>query len=145
MEDTTKAGNIEVRQGKRGIEFHTFNHERGGVRHIGTLAGVTYEKQAQILQKPERSFALTDSELKAVEENGGEFIRIVCQGATYSISLEDFKNHGEKFFNPSYGQQTRTALRWWVSVVKVSKRNKRTDNPVIATSQPVIKQIPMFG
>jgi hypothetical protein len=136
LQDTTLAGNIQVRPGERGVEFHSWNHQRERMLHVGTLSGVTYEKQAQILQRPEPSFALCESELHAIEENRGEFIRIVSGGSTYSISLEDFKRYAVPYFNPSYGPQLRASLRYWVYVAKKAKRNARRDNPVIQTSEP---------
>lgn len=148
--DNTKAGEITTREGKRGIEFLAFNHEHKKLLCIGTLSGMTYEKTAPILQKPEPSFCLPTSELAAIEREGGQFIRFIGRGrpGTFSISLEDFKLHGEKYFNASYGYQVRVPLSKFAYSAKVAKRNAVTDNPALPVVAPLIKrerQMSLFG
>lgn len=145
-----KAGEIHVKETKRGIEYHAFNWSRQRMLHIGTLRGQVYEKQAQILRQPEPSFAVTQTELGALIETGAEFIRVVLPGkaATYSISLEDFNRHKEAYYNPGYGPQWRTALKYFQHVTKIAKRNAAIDNPVREQPQPLlpeIKQLGLFG
>jgi len=138
----TQAGKITVREGKKGIEFYAFNHQRRKQLHIGTLAGSVYEKTAPILEKPERSFCLPQSELAAIEREGGQFIRFIARGAvgTYAISLEDFKLYGERYFNPGYGPQIRVPLTRFPShTPKVQKRNSITDNPPLEVPRDIIK------
>src|SRR5215217_8873732 len=110
--NSLQAGKIQVKEGKKGIEIYAYNHEHGRPLHVGTLIGRTYEKTAPILQKPEPSFCLPQSELGAVIEQGGEFIRFIGRGrpGTYAISVTDFQRHGEPYFNQSYGPQIRVAL-----------------------------------
>jgi hypothetical protein len=149
LQDTLKAGSIQVQEGKKGLEFFAFNHERGKPLHVGTLSGLTYEKTAPLLRKPEPSFCLPTSELAAIEHYGGQFIRFVARGSigTYAISLEDYKRHAEKYYNAAYGYQMRCSLKWLSYSPKVSKRNPIVDNPPVATSQPVIRdrQLSLFG
>jgi hypothetical protein len=143
--DTTysKAGKIEVKQGKKGTEFYAFNHQHGKPLHIGTLCGRTYEKTAPILQKPEPSFCLPQSELGAVIEHGAEFIRFIGRGrpGTFCISVQDFQRHGEPYFNQSYGPQIRVSLTCpkLQHSLKVQKRNSITDNPPVEVAAPIIK------
>jgi hypothetical protein len=149
-QDTTflRAGEIQIREGKKGKEFFAFNHEHKKPLHIGTLSGATYEKTAPMLRKPEPSFCLPSSELSAVERAGGLFIRFIARGSvgTYATSLEDFKRHGEKYFNASYGSQVRLALKFFQYSPKVAKRNPIVDNPVIAINEPIgPKQPSLFG
>ncbi len=114
MNNTTisKAGQITIREGKKGIEFWAFNHEHKKSLCVGTLSGSVYEKTAPILQKPEPSFCLPQSELTMIEQAGGQFIRFIARGhvGTYAISLQDFKLHGEQYFNAGYGKQIRVSL-----------------------------------
>jgi hypothetical protein len=151
LNDTTitKAGEIQVKETKRGIEFHAFNWQRQRMLHIGTLKGQTYEKQAEILRQPEPSFCLTQSEFGAVQDCGAGFIRIIPQdkSGTYSISVSDFKRHAEAYYNGAYGPQWRCALIHFASIAKVAKRNAHTDNPVIETPQPLIRdrQMSLFN
>jgi hypothetical protein len=143
MEDTTfyKTGTIQTRQGRKGVEFWAYNHQHEKPLHVGTLSGAVYEKTAPILHKPEPSFCLPLSELAAVEEAAGRFIRFIGRGrpGTFSISVEDFKLHGEKYFNASYGYQIRVALKWFAYTSKVGKRNPIIDNPVIEQSRPILR------
>ena len=149
---TTK-GQISVKPNKRGIEFHTFNHERRRMLHIGTLRGSVYEKVAAILYKPEPSFALTLCEYNAAVENGAEFIRIIPQdhAATYSISIEDFKQLATPYSNPFYGDQSRVALRHFQRVSTTAPRTHRADNPIIPSNGKDMiearreRQLALFG
>jgi hypothetical protein len=144
----TQAGKITVTEGMKGLQLYAFNHERKKQLHIGTLAGVVYEKTAPILNKPEPSFCLPQSELAAIEEAGGQFIRFIARGTvgTYAISVQDFRLHGEKYFNAGYGPQIRVPLAKFAFTSKVSKRNPIIDNPVIETVQPIgPKQFSLFG
>jgi hypothetical protein len=151
MQDNTvsqfvKGGEIVTKETRRGIEFHAFNWQRQRMLHIGTLRGQVYEKQAQILQKPEPSFAVTQTELGAILETGAEFIRVVLPGksATYSISVQDFQKHKEAYHNPGYGPQWRVGLKHWAHVTKIGKRNAAIDNPVREQVRPIIQQISLF-
>jgi hypothetical protein len=149
MKDTTflRAGEIQVREGKRGLEFFAFNHEHKKPLCIGTLSGLTYEKTAPMLQKPEPSFCLPTSELAAIEKADGQFIRFIARGSvgTYAISVDDFKRHSETYFNAAYGYQLRVPVVKFSFSPKVSKRNKIVDCPPVETVQPLIRQISMFG
>jgi hypothetical protein len=147
MNTIVKAGEIQVKETKRGVEFHAFNWQRQRMLHIGTLKGSVYEKQAQILRQPEPSFAVTQTELGAILETGAEFIRIVPgdKSATYSISVRDFDRCKEPYYNAGYGGQWRVPLIRFSRTSKVSRRNPITDNPVIETPGLQIKQISLFG
>jgi hypothetical protein len=153
MKDNTfsKAGKIEIREGKKGLEFYAFNHEHKKPLHIGTLSGIVYEKTVPILQKPEPSFCLPTSELAAVEQAGGQFIRFIGRGrpGTFSISLEDFKSHGQSYFNAGYGKQVRVALTKFAYSSKVGKRNLIIDCPPVSRNDPfepvTNKQYSLFG
>ena len=150
MNTIVKAGEIQVKDSKRGLEFHAFNWQRQRMLHIGTLKGQTYEKVAVILRQPEPSFALTQSEYGALVDQGAGFIRIVTpdKDRTYSISVQDFKRHAEAYYNAAYGGQWRCSLNHFASIAKVGRRNAHTDNPVIATAEPIgpkINQMSLFG
>jgi hypothetical protein len=144
-----KAGEIVVKESKRGTEFHAFNFQRGRLLHIGTLSGQVYEKVAVILRQPEPSFALTQAEFGKVQEAGARFIRIVTpeKTATYAISLEDFQRFKEAYHNPTYGPQLRCALTHFASSSTVAKRNPIIDNPVSEKAEPVerAKQLTLLG
>ena len=144
-----KAGEIQIKETKRGIEFHAFNFQRQRMIHIGTLSGQIYEKVAPILRQPEPSFSLPQSEFGEVVEMGAGFIRIVTpdKSGTYAISVPDFKLHAEAYYNASYGPQWRVPLGKFSHVAKVAKRNARTDNPVIEQVRDIIqsKQLSLFG
>lgn len=143
-----KGGEIVTKSTKRGIELHAYNWQRQRMLHIGTLRGVVYEKQAQILQRPEPSFAVTQTELGAILETGAEFIRVVLpsKSVTYSISVQDFQDHKQAYHNPGYGPQWRCSLKYFVHVMKIAKRNSVIDNPVIAQPRPILpKQPSLFG
>jgi hypothetical protein len=133
----TQAGKITVIEGKKGIEFYAFNHEHQKRLHVGTLSGAVYEKTAPILRQPEPSFCLPGSELAAIEEAGGRFIRFIARGTvgTYAISLADFKLHGERYFARGYGYQTRVPLTRFEYSPRVVKRN-----PVLETTAPLIRR-----
>jgi hypothetical protein len=148
--NAVKAGGIYLEEGKKGkVKFYAFNHQRGKRLHIGTLSGVTYEKVAVILRQPEPSFALTQSEFGAVIESGAGFIRIIPpdKSGTYSISVKDFERHKAPYFNSGYGGQWRVSLPHFAYSAAVTKRNSRTDNPVIAVQRDIIqpRQMGMFG
>ena len=149
MNTIVRAGEIIVKETKRGIEFHAFNWQRQRTLHIGTLKGQTYEKQAVILRQPEPSFALTQSEFGAVMDCGAGFIRIIPQdkSGTYSISVQDFKRYAEAYYNAGYGGQWRVPLGKFSSTPKVAKRNAHTDNPVIEVAAPLLRdrQMSLFG
>jgi hypothetical protein len=110
--DNTKAGEIQIRETKRGIELHAWNCERQRLLHIGTLVGVVCEKQVTILRLPEPSINLTQSELGALESLGAVYLRCIPadKSATYSISVENFRKFGQPYFNPQYGPQWREPL-----------------------------------
>lgn len=150
--DTTdfyKAGQIQTREGKKGVEVLAYNFQHGKPLHIGTLIGSVYEKTAPILHKPEPSFALPKSELGAVIEQGAAYIRFIGRGmpGTYSISVDDFQLHGIPYFNRSYGNQIRVSLRRFEYSPKVQKRNNIVDNPPVERTRDIIqeRQMPLFG
>jgi hypothetical protein len=147
--DAIKAGSIITEETRKGIKFLAYNHERRRMLHIGTLAGAVYEKVAVILQKPEPSFALTQSEFGAVVEQGARFIRIIPpnKDGTYSISVKDFQRFGETYFNSNYGPQIRCALVHFARSGAVAKRNPHVDNPVLEQAEPVerAKQLTLLG
>jgi hypothetical protein len=149
MNTIVKAGEIIVKETRRGVEFHAFNWQRQRTLHIGTLKGATYEKQAEILRQPEPSFCLTQSELGALIEMGAGFIRIIPgdKSRTYSISVQDFKRHAEAYYNGAYGPQWRVPLGAFASIAKVAKRTAATDSPVIEQAGPIVKewQPSLFG
>jgi hypothetical protein len=137
-----QAGKIILKQGKKGIEFWAFNHERKKDLCIGTLSGQVYEKTVPILRQPEPSFCLPLSELAAIEQEGGQFLRFIARGevsGTYVISLDDFKLHGERYFARGYGYQTRVPLTKFQHSLRVSKRNPIIDNPVISASRDIVR------
>lgn len=144
-----KAGQISVQEGKKGLEFFAFNHQHGEPLHIGTLSGSTYEKTAPILNKPEPSFCLPHSELAAVEQAGGRFIRFIGRGrpGTFAISLADFRRLAVPYHNPAYGEQWRVPLGMFQRTDKVSKRNAMVDSPPIEREADPIreKQLTLLG
>jgi len=141
-----QAGKIQIKEGKKGIEFYAFNFQHGKSLHIGTLIGRIYEKTAPILQKPEPSFSLPQSELGAAIEQGAEFIRFIARGAvgTYAISVTDFKQQARPYFNQSYGPQMRISLTNpnLSHTSKVVKRNPILDSPPLEVARPIIKEKP---
>ncbi len=134
-----KAGEIVIKETRRGIEFHAFNEQRKRVLHVGTLIGRTYEKVQPILMKPEPSFSLTQAEYSAVLSSGAEFVRIVLpdKRGSYAIDVQSFGRYGEKYFNVFYGPQLRVPLIRFAFTSRVSKRNKVTDNPVLERPGPI--------
>lgn len=152
LDDTTtftKTGEIRLEESKGKVKFFAFNHEHKKSLHVGSLIGVTYEKTAPMLRKPEPSFCLPSSELAAIEQAGGQFIRFIARGSvgTYAISLEDFKRHGERYFNAGYGYQVRVPVVKFAYSAKVAKRNPIVDNPVIETVRDIVqdRQMSLFG
>lgn len=143
----SQAGKITVREGKKGIEFYAFNHEHKKSLHVGTLSGQVYEKTAPILRQPEPSFCLPMSELAAIEQQGGQFIRFIARGTvgTYAISLQDFKLYGERYFARGYGYQTRVPLTRFAYSPKVVKRNAILDNPPLETAGPIAPREKQMG
>ena len=143
-----KAGEIILKETKRGLEFHAFNFQRQRLLHVGTVIGATYEKVAPVLRQPEPSFSLPQSELAAVEECGAEFIRIVLpdKSMTYSIAVKDFRRHGEAYYNAHYGPQVRCALGAFQHTTKVGKRSPLLDNPPIPAVRDIVqdRQISLF-
>jgi hypothetical protein len=148
-----KAGEIQVRETRRGIEFHAWNHERQRLIHVGTLLGQVYEKgNCTILRQPEPSICLPQSEYGAAVEVGAVYLRCIPpdKSGMYAISLEDFKQHAEPYHNISYGPQWRGSLRFFQFSSKVGKRNPIIDNPVIPINEPllarkIVKQMSLFG
>jgi hypothetical protein len=132
----TRWGDIQIRPGKRGgIEIHAYNHERGRSVHVGTVKGAVYEKgNCAILRKPEPSFCLNRAELQAAREAGAQFVRMIADGKTYSISLTDFERSAEYFNNVFYGLQMRAPLRFFAFSSTTAPRNPITDNPPIETA-----------
>jgi hypothetical protein len=145
-----KAGEIQIKQSKRGIEFHAWNHERQRKIHIGTLIGVVFEKgNVAILRKPEPSIALSQAEYGVAVDHGVQFLRCVTpEKATYSISLENFKKHAESYYNPAYGPQWRCSLSFFSRTNKAEKRNAILDNPPLPQGEgyerPQPAQLPLF-
>ncbi|GEM_PF-5202165 len=150
--DSTIAGKIQLEEGRGGkLKFYAFNHNKRRRVHIGTLIGGTYEKVASILRQPEPSLCVTTSEFGALVDAGAQFIRIIAEGATYSISVPDFKRQAVEFYLPAYGPQLRVPLRAWQYSSAVTKRNSRTDAPALVRSvMDVIadkreRQLNLFG
>jgi hypothetical protein len=143
----TKAGEVFVKPGKKGkVEIWSYNHEHGRPLHVGSIVSNVYEKVGSILRNPEPSFCLQQGELTTVIDNGAVFMRIVCQGWTYGIALEDFQNHAVKFYLPKYGYQLRAPLTAFQSINSVKPRNARRDNPPMQTAPLIVpRQLPMFG
>ncbi len=147
---TITAGEIELREGKRGIEFHAFNFQRQKMIHIGTVIGRTYEKVAPVLQMPEASFAFTQAEYSAVLEAGAQFIRIILpdKSATYAIDVESFGRYGVPYHNSFYGDQLRCTLDHFSYTSKTAPRNSHTDNPTLPKPGPLApreKQLTLNG
>ena len=143
----TKGGEIQIKETKRGLEFHSFNFQRQRLIHIGTIIGQVYEKQANVLRNPEPSFTLSRSEFVAAVEHGAVYLRVLPPGGgTYSISLVDFNAKHESYYNAFYGPQMRCPLAEFQSINAVAIRNVMTDNPT--TAQQSIEewhQARMFG
>jgi hypothetical protein len=135
------AGKIMIREGRKGLEFYAFNHQHRKQLHIGTLSGAVYEKTAPILEKPEPSFSLPQSELGAAIEQGAGFIRFIGRGrpGTFSISVQDFQKYGQPYFNQSYGPQVRVSLTKFAYSPRVSKRNPIMDSPALEIARDIIK------
>ncbi len=135
-------GDITIKETKRGIEFHAFNHERRRSLHIGTIKQRVYEKVAAVLEKPVPSFSLPVSEYKAIVKHAAEFIRIVPlnRDATYSISVQDFMRWGIPYDNQFYGRQMRVPLTKFNKVSTTAPRNAAVDAPVTPSTAPLWEQ-----
>jgi hypothetical protein len=143
-----KAGEIKVKETKRGFEFWSFNFQRQRMLHIGTLKGRTYEKVVTILRQPEPSISLPQSEYGAAVEWGAMFLRAIPSdhSATYAISLRDFKANAVEYYNAFYGPQWRVPLTEFSSISTTAPRNAITDNPVIETKAELLpRQMTLFG
>ncbi|MBN1451138.1 MAG: hypothetical protein JW963_09005 [Anaerolineales bacterium] len=129
--NATKAGEIRAvsRPGK--VTLQAYNHERGQYLDIGSIQGNVYEKgNASILQLPEPSFTLSQSEYGAVCDLGAEFVRMVTrEKITYSIELSRFDQFKQPYFNGWYGPQWRVSLSQFASTGNSKKRNRALDNP----------------
>ena len=137
---------IEIKQGKKGIELWAYNCEREKLLHIGSIEGAVYEKQANILQNPKPSFCLTVGELAAILEHGATFLRVACRGRKYAISLQDFQNHGKQYASAWYGAQIRCELVHFQGITTNRKRNRIIDNPTRQTTPLIVpRQLNMFG
>ena len=132
------------------MTFQAYNHERNKYLDIGTLSGSVYEKgNAAILQLPEPSFTLSQSEYGAALELGAKFLRLVTrEKVTYSIELSRFGQFKEPYFNGWYGPQWRVPLSKFASTGQARKRNKITDNPPAEIGEGYIRpqaaQLPLF-
>lgn len=154
LQDTTvsKFGEIRYEQHRGKIKVFSQNRERGGEVHIGTLLGTTFEKEANVLERPEPSFTLSPNELQVIGSCGAQILKVIPKNrpGTYSISLADFKAHAEPYRNAYYGFQHRCSLRYFQHSEKVSKRNPILDNPALPSGTLIehverMQQIPMFG
>ena len=150
IREQNKAGEIQTiaRQGK--ITLQAYNHERGQYLDIGSIVESVYEKgNAAILQLPEPSFTLSQSEFGAACDLGAEFLRLITrEKVTYSISLADFDQFKEPYFNGWYGPQWRVSLSKFASVGNSKKRNKAMDTPRRETpgyQRPQPAQLPLFA
>lgn len=137
---TTKWGDIEARPGKRGIEILAMNHERGRRVHIGTIKRGVYEKgNAAILRKPEPSFCMMRAELEAVKENGAEILRLITpEKQPYTISLSDFEQYAEVYFNAFYGEQMRCSRRHFETTTATRKAQNVTVTLPPSWQQPTM-------
>ena len=143
----TKGGQITTRKTKRGIEFHAFNFQRGGMVFIGTKKGAVYEKVAAIFRM-KQTFNLTQIEFGKVQELDTGFIRIIPpdKSGTYAISVQDFDRYKEPHYDPSYGPQWCCALVHFSRSGAVTPRNAHRDNPVLEVARPIVreKQMTLF-
>jgi hypothetical protein len=139
-----KPGNIAIREGQRGKEFHCFNLQRKKMVHVGTLIGVTYEKITAILLRPEPSISLTRNEFNTAQDSGALFLRFISsdKSRTYCISTADFRQHASPYYQENYGKQWRCPLSAFQSTSAVVKRNLIIDNPVLPTQQPILPRQP---
>jgi hypothetical protein len=145
-----RAGQIVIKESKRGVEFHAFNFQRQRLIHVGTLNGSVYEKgNCVILRQPEPSFCLPQSEYGAAVEAGALYLRCIPpdKSATYAISLQDFKEFSTPFYNQMYGPQWRVPVSKFSHTSKVSKRNVILDSPALAVARDIVqeRQMSLFG
>jgi hypothetical protein len=147
---TTHWGDIFTKKGKRGLEFHAYNRERGRSVHVGTLSGGVFEKgRVSILRKPEPSIALKPDEYQSAKDAGATVFRAqTVDGETYVIRLDDFHRLKVEYFNPTYGKQLRVPLCHFQRSGTTVKRNAVLDNPRGGGRgeyvRPQLQQLPMF-
>jgi hypothetical protein len=147
----TKAGEIQVRETKRGKAFWGWNWQRQKMVYFGTFDGQTFEKEANLYRKFD-TFNCTQSEYGKLQEVGAGFIRIQPKDTpgTYSISLQDFDKHKIPVHDPGYGPQWGVERRYWSFTPKREKRNKIADNPPVPVIRDIIqerreRQMSLFG
>jgi hypothetical protein len=142
-----KAGEISLKQTKRGLEFHAWNHERQRLIHVGTLRGVTYEKgNCTLLRQPQLSICLPQSEYGAVVEAGAEFFRAISpdKSAKYTISVAGFKEHAEAYYNRGYGPQWRCPVQFFSYVGDIIERRNEPQH-IDTTPAPQYEQPSLFS
>ena len=153
MQDTTthqnqKAGQVEVREGKRGKEFWAYNLERGECVNIGTARNQVYETAKPIFQQ-RQTLNLTEAEFSAVLATGVRFINIVVnKSKTFSIEVERFARYAKPYDHPRYGRQMACQLKYFSFSNKTAPRNDRRDNPVVehpGAIAPRDRQLQLFG
>jgi hypothetical protein len=137
-----KGGQVVTQQVKDGVAIWGYNFEKGRPVNFGTVRGDTYEKEAGILLKPERSFCLTETEYPAVLEAGAVYL--VCipndKSGSYAIELERFGRYSVPYFNARYGRQLRCALTRFEPSKQVRRRNARLDNPPVPVARDIIQE-----
>lgn len=114
-----------------GVKIYA-NHPTRGKVHVGTVSGATYTKgltQNGLLHYPVLSVSMGVDELAHVEQAGAVYFVVERsdQGISYSISLENFKRHGEHI-NRGYGEQIACPLHHFTSGVGTG-RTVRLNNP----------------
>lgn len=138
---TIKAGEIETRQTRRGLEFWAYNLQRGEPVCIGTQLDRVYEKVQPVFRQ-RKTFNITRAEYAAILEAGASFINIVLpdKSMMYSIGVERFARYAQPYDHSQYGSQLCCPLKYFSPSDQVSPRNQRRDNPPLEVAKDIIEE-----
>lgn len=144
--------NVTIKRKKKlqGEKIYADHHQRGRV-HIGTVSGATYTKGLThngLLKYPTLSVSIGVDELADVEAAGALYfvVELSDTGTSHSISLENFKKHGE-WIDRGYGKQIACPLHHFTRSNQTG-RTVRLNNPPTGPGpeyqRPQPMQLPMF-
>lgn len=144
---------IQVTTTSRGKTIKAYNYQREKYLAVGSVSGATFEKVANILKmvagEYRPSFTLTAAELETARELGATFLRVINDGITYAISLNDFERYAEPYKNGMYGKQLACSLEYFAKTGHSKKRNAILDNPRRGPGpeyvRPEVQQLPLFN
>jgi hypothetical protein len=152
IQEQNKAGEVRVSATSRGETLQCYNYSQKRWTGVGSISGATYEKVANVLKVVKGnycpSFTLTEAELQAARDCGASFMRVISDGVTYSISLNDFEKYAESYINSFYGNQLAVSVEHFAQTGKTKKRNKRMDSPPLPHGEgyhrPQPQQLDLF-